>query len=717
MLSVVHNAMMMNTQRQFGIANRQKTKAAEKLSSGYKINRAADDAAGLSISEKMRRQVRGLNQAADNITEGIGYVQTAEGALNEVSDILQRINQLSVKAANGTNTTEDRSYINMEVQQLKAEMNRIFAKTTFNEEQIWSDKPEMRKPVGTEEVCVGHETKEVGTTPVQAVTVRNTTNSFSVTNNNYDVLAYGGYSIHAAESGIHITWKGYDGNNYATEKIDWDKLKDQNYTFEMSDYFGDKNDASNKLYDAGKPVFTHKVSFTPVPEATVDDMIACLDGTSFSQSLSASMSGRFEVDGNQTSTFMNVTSVSVNYSATVASRSNANNITAGNPHNYNAADDKWIEPSRDNTANQPVSNTDGNLTSKPSAVDVASARNSSEGWTFSFYVDGIGMVQGKSTRVSYWASSETAKNDEGVWWEWRKRWNGKKYEPYKGAIERSTSGTLGGVMDALTGDKSSNTPGLLRSDIPNVQPDETGASDTGGTIEIDFSLTADTPYTYAGNVKNSNVGSFTLRFSVGTKTEDGKPVTEDYILGKINGALNDATTLDFYSSSAQSDHSTIYDSDAKPHTVDRTLYDDVPIYKDVPIYEGINHFWVQAGAEAGQHIDIQYATLRNSVLGIENTNTLTVEDSWNAINEIKAAMQIVNTQRSDFGAYQNRLEHAYQVNKNTEENTQASEAVVRDADVSEEVMKHSMSSILEQAAGSMMSHSKQDSQYALQLLQ
>ena len=136
MLFVQHNLLAENANRQLNVSTKKNAKTTEKLSSGYKINRAADDAAGLSISEKMRRQVRGLHQTVSNISEGTGYVQTAEGALNEVHDMLQRMNELAVKSANGTNTEEDRAYIDREVQQLKAEMDRIFETTTFNEQMI-----------------------------------------------------------------------------------------------------------------------------------------------------------------------------------------------------------------------------------------------------------------------------------------------------------------------------------------------------------------------------------------------------------------------------------------------------------------------------------------------------------------------------------------------------------------------------------------------------
>jgi len=119
-----------------GLTTASQAKSTEKLSSGYKINRAADDAAGLAISEKMRRQIRGLTQASANAQDGISCVQTAEGALNEVHDMLQRMNELAVKAANGTNQSEDRDYIQSEVDALIDEIDRVAKTTTFNEASL-----------------------------------------------------------------------------------------------------------------------------------------------------------------------------------------------------------------------------------------------------------------------------------------------------------------------------------------------------------------------------------------------------------------------------------------------------------------------------------------------------------------------------------------------------------------------------------------------------
>ena len=133
---VQHNLSAINTNRQMGVVTDALQKSTEKLSSGYKINRAADDAAGLSISEKMRSQIRGLNKASDNAQDGISLIQVAEGALNETHSILQRMNELATQAANDTNTSTDRTAIADEIKQLNEELDRISTTTQFNKKNL-----------------------------------------------------------------------------------------------------------------------------------------------------------------------------------------------------------------------------------------------------------------------------------------------------------------------------------------------------------------------------------------------------------------------------------------------------------------------------------------------------------------------------------------------------------------------------------------------------
>lgn len=160
---VQHNLTAANTNRQLGITTSGLQKSTEKLSSGYKINRAADDAAGLSISEKMRNQIRGLNKASDNAQDGISLVQTAEGALNEVHSMLQRMSELSVQAANATNATVDRESINDEITQLKSEIERVGSTTQFNKMDILSK---------TNTFAAGTKTLQVGANQGQTITIQ-----------------------------------------------------------------------------------------------------------------------------------------------------------------------------------------------------------------------------------------------------------------------------------------------------------------------------------------------------------------------------------------------------------------------------------------------------------------------------------------------------------------------------------------------------------------
>ena len=129
---VQHNMSALNANRMMNVTTNALSKSTEKLSSGYRINRAADDAAGLSISEKMRSQIRGLNKASSNAEDGISLIQVAEGALNESHSILQRMNELATQAANDTNTTSDREAIQSEISQLTSELDRIYSTTQFN---------------------------------------------------------------------------------------------------------------------------------------------------------------------------------------------------------------------------------------------------------------------------------------------------------------------------------------------------------------------------------------------------------------------------------------------------------------------------------------------------------------------------------------------------------------------------------------------------------
>lgn len=654
---IQHNLLAMNSNRQLGINTKNMKKTTEKLSSGYRINRAADDAAGLAMSEKMRRQIRGLNQSGENIQDGVGYVQTADGALEEAQGILQRMNELAVQSANGTNTAEDRKYIDGEVQQLKKELDRIFSTTSFNEKPIW--------------VPNEGEMVQIDTDYKPAVTIGQARTIISITNDNCGVLSYGNYTVNAADTGVSVSWTGYDGNSYSTEEIDWDTLKANNYSFEMSDYFGDKTDANNPLYVSGQPVFTHRVSMAVQEDATLEQIKNSLNGTIMESPEWAYMSASFE-DSN-TDNVMHVSSTALDYGAAYVSKMKGN----GAGYDFDRENDDFIKSKN-------TSSTTGNMTANPAPyTPEANAVSNTGQWKFSFQMEGIGNVTATSSSVSYAAPSDKATDDEGDWWYWYTYANGTKEK--RTQINNIVGGTPANIVDALRGDKGTNSPGLLE------------AADYGGYIDLNFTLNADTAYS-SGAVSGTSVGSFSLRVQV------EKNDTVDSVLEKINKSLIETTVVDISKGGAGSDYGYIKSPTANSVQI------------EIPIWGGEKKFFVQGGTEAGQHINIDYDCLNISYLGLKNTNTLTVEDSEKAIEEVKKALQTISGQRSDLGAYQNRLEKAHSVNMNAEENTQSSESVIRDTDMAKAMVEYSGQNILQQAGQAMLAQANQTSQSVMALL-
>ena len=198
---VQHNLTAMNSNRMLGLTTASQAKSTEKLSSGYKINRAADDAAGLSISEKMRKQIRGLTQASLNAQDGISAVQTAEGALTEVHDMLQRMNELAVKASNGTMSEDDRSYVQNEIDQLVTEIDRVSETTKFNETYLL-------KGAGDKSATVKADAT-IGTTSSEATVTAAKGNIYSGT------IASGLAS--GTEDTATVTYKDAEGNTRTKE--------------------------------------------------------------------------------------------------------------------------------------------------------------------------------------------------------------------------------------------------------------------------------------------------------------------------------------------------------------------------------------------------------------------------------------------------------------------------------------------------------------------
>ena len=198
---VQHNLRAMNANRMLGITTGVLSKSSEKLSSGYKINRAADDAAGLAISEKMRKQIRGLTQASSNAEDGISAVQTAEGALTEVHDMLQRMNELAVKAANGTNALSDRQTIQDEVDQLLTEIDRVAETTKFNEIYLLKgDANRVEKYLQAKDAGIDGQLQDGATTATFTMNALQFGDSISIGGKQYQIGLVGTDGVDAAKA-------------------------------------------------------------------------------------------------------------------------------------------------------------------------------------------------------------------------------------------------------------------------------------------------------------------------------------------------------------------------------------------------------------------------------------------------------------------------------------------------------------------------------------
>ena len=340
---VQHNLTAMNSNRMLGLTTASQAKSTEKLSSGYKINRAADDAAGLSISEKMRKQIRGLTQASSNAQDGISAVQTAEGALNEVQDMLQRMNELAVKAANGTNSEDDRSYIQNEIDQLTTEIDRVSETTKFNETYLLKGDKSLDKEYT---YSYGNfATKQDAAATMSKIGAAELTATYTTSNNK------GTQSQKVQDAENELLKALRDQGVKIGIKSTWDGTgAKKEYTFELTGSAAEKFDVTEKKGTAGTFVVSDKqgnelgefaVSAKNLKDATADAEGDDISGTVIATSITAAESTKAEAkyydkDGNAIS----ANSLDKYYSATTENNVTSAHVRAGVPDVYDAVGNK-----------------------------------------------------------------------------------------------------------------------------------------------------------------------------------------------------------------------------------------------------------------------------------------------------------------------------------------------------------------------------------------
>ena len=392
-MSIQHNMAALGSTRMLGINEKNRIKYFEKLSTGYKINRAADDAAGLAISEEMRAQIRGLNKTIQNIEDGTSYVQTADAALSEIHDILHRIHELAVQSANDTNTEMDREYIDTEVQLLKEEIDRIFKETEFNTIKIWDTKMDGKVQIGTEKK--------------QAVTMSSYGNGFYVNEVNKGAIAYNGYKIEVqgtnpadpSNYGFKVTWEGWNKKQYSTELVPWNDVGTGTFAMKISDYMSPT-----------APAETHGIDFklgwntVNADIVTVKDIAKAVDGRIFSSGVSSSE----KTTNNQTASGISY-SVSTNYLAELASNRNTEQY-----------DTVWIEPLPTGSAN---------VITQPTYTNP----REDTGWAMHFTMPNIGPVTAKVSSISYYGYDKRPET-ENTFWKWEYHWINNQKVPYQATI-------------------------------------------------------------------------------------------------------------------------------------------------------------------------------------------------------------------------------------------------------------------------------------------
>jgi flagellin len=636
---IQHNLTALNSNRQLGITTGLQAKSSEKLSSGYKINRAADDAAGLAISEKMRRQIRGLDQASNNVQDGISYVQVADAALAEIDDMLNRMNELCIQASNDTLTSEDRSYIDAEIQQLKTECNRTFHTTTFNEKLIWDEHTTDRKVVGTEErpIYKWSNGGDYYTLPV------NDTNAGAWPSDNK-------LTINATDTGIKLNWTGYDGKSYESNTVNWPSEEELRSGYNLS----------LKSSDPAASDIAPQLRIYLDDDASISQMAQELNGSTISASGNLSLSAN--VLGNAGTTYFGGT---LNYITGLVYR----NDMGGSEDRI---DQKAYTATGTNRKESIAPNTDD--PAKNMTFQFSFKKRGSETDTFT-------VTAKYNTRVSTtsYADEEISR---GIWWNADKYGNKSHGSKSPGSIA-DLEAAVTAALDVQTDPRTGHSAKL---------------SDVGGYLKINFSLTSDTELSYGSGTSKLTtdegaVGNLYIELYV------AKGESTNSVLNRIKNI----TGLDITNSSTAS--KTLYNPDSNTFMAN--------------IYSGTMKLNIQAGSESSDDniIPIIYDVLNNHTLGINDLDTLSRDNALAGVNKVHSAARIVDEQRSIFGAYQNRMEHAHNNLNNVVENTQQAESLIRDTDMAAEMVKHSNENILAQAGQAMLAQANQTNQGVLSLLQ
>ena len=656
---VQHNLTAMNSNRMLGITTSAQAKSTEKLSSGYKINRAADDAAGLSISEKMRKQIRGLTQASLNAEDGISSVQTAEGALAEVHDMLQRMNELAVKAANGTNSESDRQTIQDEIDQLTTEIDRVAETTKFNEiyllkgnaQGTTSDMLVNAHDAGLAGKLVDNGNSATFTLDSQL----NVGDEISIAGETY-TIGNGGASAESVEN-----YKKVGDTNFDAEEVGvGDSIKDDNtgITYTIVNKVANPATATD-LYESGKSQF--KIVHSDGSEMTydVDDAggegkISAADAKELvAQELEAGSKVYLTKDGDgeacnveiveklvTTGKNQEISIMNTNFAdeTTVAKFETATGITLAE------GDTVTIGGSTTTfTEEEPVAAAD--------IADIIAALEKG---------DTVQVTRENADGTAGTAVTYTVDNTTDV--------VNNKY-------------TVADLADLIqNGDKVKFTIAAANVEGTNVFNSK--------SLQDGTALAQGNSYTVVGNVK----------------ADDSDVISKSRALEMIAEELQKASSI------GTDTAATVQNNNDGTFVINKGT---------VEVKDDLNfNLHVGADADMTNKINVSLQSMSAAGLGIKDINVkdVTGAAATYAVDAIEDAIKSVSAQRSLLGAVQNRLEHTINNLDNIVENTTAAESQIRDTDMATEMVKYSNNNILAQAGQSMLAQANQANQGVLSLL-
>lgn len=687
MISMVHNMMMANAQRQTNLVTGKKNKSAEKLSSGYKINRASDDAAGLSISEKMRRQVRGLTKAVENCQDGISLVQVADGALNESQDILQRLNQLAIQSANGTNSEQDRQAIDAERRELVVELNRIATTTTFNEEIY---------PLCGEDSYLVQPTKMV---------------SYGDVNFDDDVILGplpGSGSINGTNT--EVGWRPFlNQNDYDSLRLEA-VIKDENHYFAQNTYSliynnGETSYSRIRLTGLSVPSEGSVVASPPVVHDIAMSEFKFVSSTSDPDNAKWTRTFEWKSDEVDSPSFgvqlvqtIEIDSTRKDYVITNKLKNIGNEefyyefmLNMDTAYNNNDRCEGYY------TNGSELQKFSIYTTKDPAGTDPADDPNS-------FFL--------QNTLNWYMPLDPTDENGDP------NPINSSIYEStdYPDSISivnRNFSDALP-FTEKITID-SDRKPVISIGQYSWEKGEERDAA--GNRIEvINLDATHLWDY-YEGAAPNRSLGRNCTSADRTTTLIWSSAVGNPLRTGETAGATDSFT----YRHGVDN---VLTDTNLPQGAQDSIHFrqEEVPDWDKPPYLVHGEHpstLRIQAGVDPlyGNRIYIQMVDARTKALGVDDVDLSTQESAEAAIDKIKNALRITSEYRSYFGAVQNRMEHTINNLKNIQENTQDAESHIRDTDVATEMVEYSNLNILQQAGTSMMTNAQRDRQSILSLIQ